>query len=121
MAERESTQAWRCPECGMLTTEPLRRGPDRAPYCGADNAALDEVIVLPVVNEPGSPAARTPERHTVQYGPPGRYYVREESTGRAVFSHDSKSEVIGEAERLNGWRVTGSEQAYAERAAEEGR
>lgn len=54
------------------------------------------------------------QTHTVQYGPPGRYFVREEVTQRAVYSGDSKSEVIAEAEKRNGWPVTGSEAGYAD-------
>ncbi len=56
------------------------------------------------------------QTHTVQYGPPGRYFVREEVTGLSVFHEDAKSLVIAESERRNGWPVTGSEQAYAKQA-----
>ncbi len=59
----------------------------------------------------------TPQTHTVQYGPPGRYYTRDEATGKPVFYDDSKSAVIADAERRNGWPVTGSESTYADRAA----
>lgn len=50
--------------------------------------------------------------HTVQNGPPGAYYVRDEATLEPVFSSDDMSAVIAEAERRNAWPVTGTKDGY---------
>lgn len=55
-----------------------------------------------------------PQTHSVQYGPPGRYFVRQDDTREAVFQSDSKSETVAEAERRNGWPITGDEAAYTQ-------
>lgn len=54
------------------------------------------------------------QQYTVQYGPPGRYFVRDEASQQPVYSGDSKSAVISEAEHRNGWPITGSANGYAD-------
>lgn len=53
------------------------------------------------------------QRFTVQYGPPGRYFVRREKDKKVVLpAFDYKSDAIVKAETLNGWAITGSSEGY---------
>jgi len=49
-----------------------------------------------------------------------RYVVWDDVAKRTVFESDAKSTVIGEAERRNGFRVTGDESTYGKQVAEGG-
>lgn len=53
------------------------------------------------------------QKATVQYGPPGRYFVRDEETQQPVQAFTYKSDAIAKAEELNGWPITGGEENYA--------
>lgn len=51
-------------------------------------------------------------RYRVTYGPGRDYALLDTTTGKHVFTALSKSEVIAEAQRQNGFEVDGDEQTY---------